>query len=87
MTQAQNQMVENVQYYTYVSAPMGNSREFGDQWNTIQGVQETLKLLNEWISNATTHLIDIEQAYHLDAKAHHDAQDKFRDAGMQEADN
>lgn len=60
MTQAQNQMAENVQYYTYVSAPMGNSREFGDQWNTIRGVQDTLKLLNDWIANATTHLIDIE---------------------------
>lgn len=64
-------MAENVQYYTYISTPMGNSKEFLEQWNTIKGVKDTLGLLDSWISNATMHLGDIEQSYHLDTKSHY----------------
>jgi len=42
--------------------------------------------LNEWIYNATNHVVDIEESYHLDAKNHHEYQDQFRNAGPDEAD-
>lgn len=64
-----------------MSQPMGNTKEFLDQWNTIKGVQDTLRLLDEWINNATRHLIDIEEAYHLDTKSHFETQDRYRDSG------
>ena len=71
-------MTQNVHYYTHISTPMGNTKDFLEQWNTIKGVQDTMRLLDEWISNATTHLGDIEESYHLDTKSFHDFQERLR---------